>query len=196
VTTADLSPADEKTALRKKIRAARHARSNEERAHAAASIADLALPLLTDCAVVACYVSMPTEPGTSELIDLLRQRKTRILLPRVSGTSLEWIELTDETRFTASSLGMQEPGGNSHADAIAHCDGIVMPALAVSRDGMRLGQGGGFYDRILESLPSHADGGPLRIAVIFDDEILDHVPCEPHDSRVDLGLTPERVLSF
>jgi len=139
---------------------------------------------------------MPAEPGTSALIDLLRQRDIHVLLPRVSGEALDWIPVNGSTEFSESSLGILEPVGSPHAEALRECDAIVMPALAISRTGIRVGQGGGFYDRALQGVPSHADGGPLRIALIFDDELLDDVPHEPHDSRVDAVVTPERMLSF
>jgi 5-formyltetrahydrofolate cyclo-ligase len=139
---------------------------------------------------------MPTEPGTDVLIQLLRQRDIRVLLPRVRGTSLEWIELRDSTAFAESELGIQEPAGPAIPDALSDCDAIVIPALAVSRDGIRLGQGGGYYDRALEHVPAIADGGPELIALVFEGEIVDSLPQESHDVRVDQVVTPERVLSF
>ena len=196
MTTADLSPAAAKAALRGQIRHVRRDRSDLERVHAAGSIAARALPLLADSSLIACYVSMPVEPGTAALIDLLRQRDIRVVLPRVNGDVLDWVELTDATHFTTSGLGILEPDGPVANDALAECNAFVLPALAVSREGIRLGQGGGFYDRTLESLPAKADGGPVRIALLFDDELVDSVPHESHDARVDQVVMPERVVSF
>lgn len=163
---------------------------------AANGLAPRALPSLGDTGTVACYLSMPSEPGTAPLIELLRQRDIRVLLPRVSGDSLEWIELKNSTALTESALGIQEPTGSPIPHALSDCDAIVMPALAVSRDGIRLGQGGGYYDRALHQVRSFADGGPMRIALIFEDELLDSLPHESHDSRVDQAVTPERVINF
>lgn len=139
---------------------------------------------------------MRSEPGTSALIDLLRQRNIRVLLPRVEGDALAWVELTDVTTFTSSALGMQEPAIVSITHALSDCDAIVLPALAVASDGSRLGQGGGFYDRALQGVPLHSDGGPVRIGLIFDDEVLAELPLEAHDCRLDHAITPERILSF
>ncbi len=68
---------------------------------------------------------------------------------------------------------------------------MLVPALAAGRDGVRLGQGGGFYDRALADLPPHPEG-PLVVAVVHDDELLaaGEVPSAPHDRRVDAVLTP------
>ena len=196
MTTADLSPVAAKAALRRQIRDARQARGEADRAHAAGSIAARALPLLADSTVVACYLSMGSEPGTSALIDLLRQRDIRVLLPRVEDQELVWVELVDGITFTSSTLGISEPEGVGIAHALRDCDALVLPALAVATDGTRLGQGGGFYDRALQDVPMHADGGPLRIGLLFDDEIFAELPTEAHDCRVDHAITPERTLSF
>lgn len=196
MTTADPSPAAAKAAFRREIRIARRARSESDREKAASRLAPRALPSLGDCGTVACYRSMPIEPGTAVLIDLLRQRDIRVLLPRVNGTSLEWVELRDSTTFIESDLGIQEPEGSTIADALSDCDAIVLPALAVSRDGIRLGQGGGFYDGALQGVPAFADGGPMRIALLFEGELIDSLPRESHDARVNQVVTPERVVTF
>ena len=196
MTTADLSPAAAKAAFRREIRIARRAREHSDRVKAAHSLAPRALPSLGDSGTVACYLSMPTEPGTAALIELLRLRDIRVLLPRVDGDSLEWVELKNSTAFTESALGIQEPTGSAIPDALSDCDAIVVPALALSRDGFRLGQGGGYYDRALQHVPSFADGGPMRIALLFEDELLDSLPHESHDCRVDQAVTPERVINF
>ena len=196
MTTTDPSPASAKAALRREVRIARRARSHSDRVKAAYALAPRALPALGDTGTVACYASMPTEPGTSALIELLRQRDIRVLLPRVNGDALDWVELKKSTTFTDSELGMQEPTGSAIPDALSDCDAIVMPALAISRDGVRLGQGGGYYDRALQHVPTFADGGPIRIALLFDDELVDSLPHEPHDARVDQVVTPQRVITF
>lgn len=196
MTTADSSPVAAKAAVRAEIRAARRARTESDRVQAAGNIADRVLPLLVDSPTVACYLSVPAEPGTAAIITLLRQRNARVLLPRVCGEALEWIELTDSTAFSESSLGISEPEGEALADALTECDAIVLPALAISVDGIRLGQGGGFYDRALQDVPTHSDGGPLLIGLLFDDEIVAALPAEDHDCRLDLAITPERILSF
>ena len=196
MTTTDPSPAAAKAAFRREIRIARRARSESDRVKAARRLAPRALPALGDCGSVACYQSMPTEPGTETLIELLRQRDIRVLLPRVNDTSLEWVELKDSTAFVESELGIQEPTGPAIVDALSDCDAIVLPALAISLDGIRLGQGGGYYDRALQGVPMLADGGPMRIALIFEGELVKSLPKEPHDAHVDQVVTPERVVSF
>jgi 5-formyltetrahydrofolate cyclo-ligase len=67
---------------------------------------------------------------------------------------------------------------------VRDADVVLVPALAVDRDGHRLGRGRGYYDRALESVTA-----PV-VAVVYDDDVIDDVPIEPHDRCVDGRLTP------
>ena len=69
-----------------------------------------------------------------------------------------------------------------------------MPALAVDPAGRRLGQGGGYSDGALADLPVLVDGGPMLVALVHDDEVVDEVPIEDHDRLVDAIVTPRRTL--
>ena len=64
----------------------------------------------------------------------------------------------------------------------------------VGLDGTRLGRGAGYYDRALAAVPGAIKGGPLRIAVAFDDEVDDSVPHDAWDQPVDVIVTPTRIL--
>ena len=83
-------------------------------------------------------------------------------------------------------FGIQEPTGKSVE--LASIELMLVPALAVDEIGNRLGKGKGFYDRILASFSG------LRVAVVFDSEVLGTVPSEPHDQRVVMIATPLRTL--
>ena len=80
------------------------------------------------------------------------------------------------------------------AESLKEADLIVIPALAASADGTRLGQGGGWYDRAL----THRSPGTPVVAVIFDDEVLEAeiIPAEPHDVPVDGIVTPTRTMAI
>ncbi|WP_232315805.1 5-formyltetrahydrofolate cyclo-ligase, partial [Mycobacterium celatum] len=74
--------------------------------------------------------------------------------------------------------------------ALAEAVLVLVPALAVDRTGMRLGRGRGFYDRSLE----HRDPQARLVAVVRDEELVDELPCEPHDVRMTHALTPRAGL--
>ncbi|MBC9227545.1 5-formyltetrahydrofolate cyclo-ligase [Aeromicrobium sp. 636] len=180
----------EKVQLRTSLAAGRRTRSPQDRAAAAEAIAlhAAALPALARAARVAAYLSMPSEPGTAPLLQWLQDRQVTVLVP-VShpDRSLTWVEhATDAVR--AGSLGVPEPvGADLGPDALATCDIALVPALAVDHGGNRLGRGAGYYDRALAGF----DG--VVCALVFEDELLPHVPHETHDRPVDLVLTPAGV---
>ena len=87
-----------------------------------------------------------------------------------------------------------QPDGEARgAESLKEADLIVIPALAASADGTRLGQGGGWYDRAL----MHRSPGVPVVAAIFDDELLEAgvIPAEPHDVPVDAIVTPTRTIT-
>jgi 5-formyltetrahydrofolate cyclo-ligase len=187
-----------KAEVRALIRAGRRARPVDERARCAAAIAARVGEVLPRGSLrVTCYRSLPTEPGTTPLIESLRERGHRVFLPRIDGVDLRWVCLHDDTRFSPGPMGILEPDGpGMDASLLPALDVLLLPGLAVDVTGHRLGQGGGFYDRALADVPRHAQGGPLRIAVLYDDEVLDTVPTDAHDCSVDVVVTPERVVRF
>ena len=83
-------------------------------------------------------------------------------------------------------FGLLEPAEPGCPGTIGQATVILVPALAVDRSGIRLGRGGGYYDR---SLPLRAPGARL-IAVVRDDELVAELPGEPHDVRMTHALTP------
>jgi 5-formyltetrahydrofolate cyclo-ligase len=110
-----------------------------------------------------------------------------VLLPRVAGDRLEWV--LDEGATTMSSMGIEEPAGP--AVSLLPARALLIPALAVTALGDRLGKGGGFYDRVLAEL---GDDRPEVIAVVGDADVVEHVPSQEHDQRVDWIVTPTRVI--
>ena len=146
---------------------------------------------------LSAYLSLPTEPGTDALLAAAQAAGHAVRVPRITGQDLQWVAVRPDTDLVRGPLGIREPVGPAlDADELAGLALMLVPGLAVDRSGRRLGQGGGYYDRVLASVPSHADGGPLLAIVLFDDEVLDEVPCEAHDCRVDAAVTPGGLISF
>lgn len=195
---------DTKKALRRQLRAARAARTAADREQVASALAvrvgtvpEVAALVAAGGGVVAAYASLGDEPGTGALRSLLALSGVRVLLPVIRDDGgLDWGWDSDDLVPRAHRLAIPEPvadaalGTGASGLAAAACTVVLVPALAVGLDGYRLGQGGGYYDRLLADVPAHADGGPLRVAVVHDDEVLDAVPHDPHDRAVDAVLTP------
>ena len=180
-----------KDTVRKQSISARSARNSAEISAAGIAIANHDWATLCPGQLVTCFVSMATEPPTDEVRTKLRDLGKDVALPIMKpGNSLAWG--FDGTDLVKNSYGIFEPVP-AEID-IATASAILIPALRVGRDGSRLGRGAGYYDRALAKVPAHSLGGPIRICLVFDDEVDDSVPSEPHDALIDLIVTPSEVI--
>jgi 5-formyltetrahydrofolate cyclo-ligase len=141
--------------------------------------------------VVAAYAAVGFEPPTRPLLEALVGAGLRVLLPVVAGTQLLWGELSEWSALVPSTIGLLEPDNVSDAaaEAAARAELVLVPALAVDRAGHRLGRGGGYFDRWLPETATSR-----LVAVVYDDELVDQVPVEPHDRLVSAALTPTGVV--
>jgi 5-formyltetrahydrofolate cyclo-ligase len=139
---------------------------------------------------ICAYVPVQGEPGSPELLDALREAGCRVLLPIVVGSApLDWAEYSGVDSLRPARFGLLEPSGTRLApEAIAEADAVLVPALAVDHQGVRLGRGAGHYDRSLPAASSRA----ALIGVIRDDEFVSELPGEDHDVRMNAVVTPDR----
>ena len=182
-----------KTALRDRLVTARGRRSLLEVSQAARAIAEhlMVTSDLRRAATVAAYVSVDTEPGTGPLLDRLRAMGRRVVVPVVlPDLDLDWAVYDGPESLARARRGLLEPTGpRLGLDAVATADVVLTPGLAVDRRGMRLGQGGGCYDRALGRVPV----GTFTCTLLYDDELLDVVPSAAHDRPVTAVATPSGV---
>ena len=180
-----------KDTVREQSISARSVRSSAEISAAGIAIANHDWAAFCPGQLVTCFVSMTTEPPTDQLRANLRDLGKDVALPIMKpGNSLAWG--FDGTDLVKNSYGIFEPMP-AEID-IAKASAILTPALRVGRDGSRLGRGAGYYDRALADVPTHSTGGPIRICLVFDDEVDESVPSEPHDALIDLIVTPSQVI--
>ena len=153
----------------------------EERVDAAAALAAALLPGLLAATRVAMYVSRDDEPATDALLGARPDALLPVLLP---DGDLDWAA---GPGLAAGPHGLLQPTGPLlGVDAIASCDLVLVPALAVAADGTRLGRGGGSYDRALQRVRGRT------VALLFDPELVAALPAEPHDHPVSASVTPSR----
>jgi 5-formyltetrahydrofolate cyclo-ligase len=176
-----------KSALRARLLTRRKDRPAAERDAAAAAVTRALLQGLSAARTIAAFCPDETEVGHGRLPAAYTPLGARVLLPVVppDGRELRWA--VDTGRLTPGRFGLLEPvGPRLGPTAIGAADVVVVPALAVSRTGVRLGRGGGYYDRALQ----HARPDAVLVALVFDDELVDELPAEPHDRRVTAVVTP------
>ena len=170
----------------------RAARDSRALAQASADLVNHDWAALTRRGNITCYVSMNSEPPTDELrrhlISLERIPYLPIMKP---ARQLAWG--FDGADLVHNNYGVLEPAEDS-TFALSSTTAMIIPALRCGIDGSRLGRGAGYYDRVLATLPPHSVGGPLRIVVVFDDEVDDTVPHDELDQRIDVIVTPARII--
>jgi 5-formyltetrahydrofolate cyclo-ligase len=185
----------QKRALRAELRERRRTMTATERESASAALTRQLESLTTELGVdyIAAYLSTPNEPGTRDFLGWACRKGIRVILPvsRDDGL-LDWAPY-DANEEMEDVAGMPAPTSEIlNPMAIDNVGLIFVPAATVDRTGMRMGWGQGYFDKTLGSM----EKCPPVYAVIFDSELVDSVPSEVHDKRVDGVVTPSGVVRF
>ena len=176
-----------KREMRQEMRARRRAVSADERAEASAIIcsklaarADVDFcrnPLETD-SPVAVYLASRDEIDLHTYIEEMLRRGREVVAPRWNGETydLAMLKGMDTEHLRRGPMGILEP---AEAELVQPQNVFVwiVPGLAFTRDGRRLGYGGGWYDRFLSAAPKDA----VKLGVAYSFQIVDDLPVEPHD---------------
>lgn len=176
-----------KQALRKQVRAARRGLSAETRACEAANVAAQVLALVdVRQALLASYLALPDELDLDQVHRYWWSSGQTLWLPRVSGPgTLTWHPVRDPAHTVTGSFGIREPDpARVPAEPLPTDATVLVPGVAFTRDGRRLGQGRGFYDRVLAEHRGHT------IGIAFRCQVVDDLPTEAHDQRVARVLSP------
>lgn len=149
---------------------------------------------ITSASTIASYISYGDEPETSHLNQSIRSMGKRLVLPRTDDHGLiTWIEWDSNSTIERAKRRsrLAQPVGN---EFLGDIDVVICPALRVDRSGVRLGQGGGSYDRALKEAKTL---NAWKVALLHDEEVSSEaLPFEPHDIKVDAVALPEIVVRF
>lgn len=149
----------------------------------------LDLPEVRDAGTVLAFVSIRSEVPTGRLLETILGAGKTLLLPSVAeGGTLRASAVASLDELAPGYRGIPEPRAPRPVDP-ATADVIVVPGVAFDPAGGRLGYGGGFYDALLRSVR-----GVPRVGICFETQVVDRVPMEEHDERVDVLVTEERTI--
>jgi 5-formyltetrahydrofolate cyclo-ligase len=161
-----------------------------------------ALPEFASAQTVMIYLPMVEEVDTSHIARQAWTDGKRVLAPRVdlANRSMEAFEIHSlHERMVPGPYDILEPRDGSPWPP-GQIDLIVVPALAFSRRGARLGRGAGFYDRFLLRARDRACDGqralPLAVGLAFDEQVLDDLPMFDHDQPIDILVSDKGLWDF
>jgi 5-formyltetrahydrofolate cyclo-ligase len=186
---------ERKQRLRKQARAARTAIDAEtSRAHAEAAAENLlGVPGLASARIVLAYAATPEELDPRPAVEALYALGSLVALPRIEGPGVLGAHLVEpDASLEAGPMGIAQPPGGAPRAEFESIDAVIVPGVAYDEEGRRLGYGGGYYDRLIPRLRPDC----LLVGFAFDEQVLEALPAEEHDRRVDALVTPTRVFLF
>jgi 5-formyltetrahydrofolate cyclo-ligase len=179
-----------KQALRRELLARRREVPPAEREAAGRAVAEglVQLAAAREAPRVALYAATSDELPTRPLFDALAATGCLRLLPRIRGEGLEFARVDAWNELAPGRFGVLAPPQESPAQALGSGDVVVLPGVAFSAEGHRLGRGGGHYDRTL------AGASALLVGAAFAFQLVERVPHDSRDRSVDAIVTEHGVL--
>ena len=135
---------------------------------------------------IGMYYSIGSEIPTPDIIQELSSREYKVYLPRIVSDMIEFREIGDFTSLEIGKFGIMEPKESCSVDN--NLDIVIVPTVAVSSSGIRLGYGHGFYDRYLTKF------NPESISIVLEKQIIRHIPKTPKDIPVRWIVTEDRAI--
>jgi 5-formyltetrahydrofolate cyclo-ligase len=146
-------------------------------------------PAFLACDELLCFFPVRDEPNFTALYQLARERGVKTAFPRCTGVQMSFHVVKDERELEPGRFGIPTPREDAPLAACTSRTLCLLPALAATKKGLRLGYGGGFYDRFLPGFPGTA------MLPIYGVLLCDALPCEQTDRTADLILTEKGELT-
>lgn len=132
------------------------------------------------------YLDYNYEVDTRNIIENAIKHNKKVYLPRIENKEMITVPIYDLNNLVKSNFNILEPIGNE--EKIKDNTLIIMPGVAFSEKGERIGYGGGFYDRFLNNKNN------IRIALAYECQIYKDLPTEEHDIKVPIIITEKRII--
>ena len=174
----------DKKALRKEIREKKRAMAQEEIISRSEKLGELFLSseAYRNAKTVYGYLPYNQEVRTVPILEQALKDGKKVAVPKIYGDTMKFLYLDDLSKVEKNSMGIPEPVADTPVaeDKTAL---VLMPGVAFTKKGDRMGYGGGFYDRFLAEEPNHP-----TLALCYDFQIVEHLPTEEFDIPVDTVL--------
>lgn len=174
----------DKSALRREIRELKRAMCEEEILRRSAELGEqfVASRLYQEAKTVYGYLPYNQEVRTVPMLERALRDGKKVAVPKVYGDTMKFIYLDDMTQIEKGYAGIPEPIADEPVADDKNAL-VLMPGLAFTKNGDRMGYGGGFYDRFLAEEPNHP-----TLALCYEFQMLEQLPTEEYDIPVDCVL--------
>lgn len=144
------------------------------------------LDVFNDAESVFIYISTENEVNTIKIIKWCIKNNKRVFVPRIikGKGAMEAIEIKHLLHLRKNNFGILEPVAGVGVFNASGIDLVIMPGIAFDKNGGRIGYGGGYYDRFLQK---DCDGEIIALA--YEDQVIEHIPMDNHDIRVQKLIT-------
>ena len=180
---------NEKQLIRQKIATYKKSLANNTTAYLSQKICCnlIETEMFQNAGCIALYYAMDDEVQTSGLIEEWYKEKT-IALPVISGNAIIFHKYMGKEKLSAGALNIPEPIDTEQIPS-EKIDLFIVPGVAFDRECSRMGRGKGYYDRYLSGINKPA------IGICFGFQLLDHIPTEVHDIKMNMVITEDIILS-
>jgi len=175
----------QKVALRKHLLEKRDATSAELREISSEEIHQnlKKIPAYTNSQNIACYFPIGSEINTHDImLDILGQNKN-LLLPRIVNDNLQFYIVSNLEKLEKGNFEIMEP--KDSCKKVEKIDCVLIPTVGVSKSGVRLGYGKGYYDRFLSLIDA------VKISLTYLKQIVKSIPNDSHDVKIDWIVTED-----
>ena len=180
----------QKAALRKHLLEKRDATSAELREISSEKIHQnlKKISAYTNSQNIACYFPIGSEVDTHDImLDVLEQGKS-LLLPKIIGDNIEFHIVSNLEKLEKGRFEIMEPKDSCEITKKIDC--VLIPTVGVSKSGVRLGYGHGYYDRFLSSTDA------MKISLTYSKQIVKSIPSDSHDVKIDWIVTEDENIKI
>jgi 5-formyltetrahydrofolate cyclo-ligase len=187
----DTDKHESKAELRQKIRDALEKISPAVRAVESIDLCERLKTQMPGARTILFFAPLPDEPDIWPVLELSLALGVNCTLPFFDAEKKNYGAKIIEklaTDIVIGKFGVREPAANCDEIALDKFDLVLVPGLAFDLHGNRLGRGRGFYDRLLQSTSG------VKCGICYDIQLLESIPTELHDAKVDFILTPDKCV--
>ncbi|MGL4572166.1 MAG: 5-formyltetrahydrofolate cyclo-ligase [Clostridium sp.] len=144
------------------------------------------------CKQILIYIGFGSEINTKKLIEYALEDGKEVYVPKVIKEDMVFIRINNLENLVTSNYGILEPIGDKSDFNVDKLGIVIMPGVAFDKHGNRIGYGGGYYDKFLNNNVINGK----KIALLYSFQIIDSIPREEHDIKVDSLITEEKLIEI